>query len=881
MIRNLNSCLVVVLALIAQPYAKADISVDTSKTVAASGGDYTLINENVTINNGGKLTFNNASFGQSQAITVTVNQGGTLELYSTVGNAGNVHDGANLHLANGAFGITLTGDGDIIKSGAGTYVNTLGAFSNSPQSPIVQISLSDKSTIRINEGTWIYGGQFANLNSNKASLYIAPGASINIWDTTNSLRVNALTGEGRIWTTTQYTPAPIVVGNGNGSGTFAGTLDNNAAHTALTCQVDLTKVGTGVQTMTGANTYAGETLVQGGVLAFADGVLSNGAATSGTIGSGPVGVSNGATLEFISSANNTIVGVLSGAGKIQQKKEGSTLTLANTGNSFTGQIQVESGSVVAHSLGANAIVDLQAQGASFEYNSAEGSTGSICLSGTGTFVKSGAGALNVAASDQYQGTTKLAGGTVSFSGSYMGAQTLVQEDTTVTLSGPTPWLTQYYKDTTTNHDNSTGRTEQNTNSTPWALESRTPNSVLSTWTTNSGLDTKNRILLLDNYSTLTYQTDIFVNKDITVDLASRFDDAVAIFTRSINADGSYGEWQTLLNFPENGCQKVTGTVSLGQGQYQMVISMADFGGSTGPYTDTGSNVYGPNGTTAIGAGIRLTGSTELVDSSYNQFIIDSETGDLALGDGSITTVKTNPVIQGPISIDAGKTLTVDNPSVGIQSLTISKPVAGTGTLKLTNSSNSAKPLTINLPGGTAGSLEADANILLNLQGNVGGNFVLNSAQVILDTIVENGTAVARQIGGDVTITGGKIFVDLTGITSDSVLNQVLGSVTIDPETEIIFSTEDLVIPATEITLFATEDGLSLSAAEFERMLTASGALRFAGVSTDGGLKLTIGDGASVPEPTTQLLLIFGLIGLAFLNRRSLAISFDGSVANRR
>jgi autotransporter-associated beta strand protein len=78
------------------------------------------------------------------------------------------------------------------------------------------------------------------------------------------------------------TNATLTVGNNDQSGTFGGTIEDNGA------QLALTKVGGGIETLTGTNTYSGATTVNNGTLAIAG---------SGSISNSTVTVNSGGTLD--------------------------------------------------------------------------------------------------------------------------------------------------------------------------------------------------------------------------------------------------------------------------------------------------------------------------------------------------------------------------------------------------------------------------------------------------------------------------------------------------------------------------------------------------------------------------------------------------------
>lgn len=76
--------------------------------------------------------------------------------------------------------------------------------------------------------------------------------------------VDLVTGTGSVTNSVAATTSTLTVGSANGSGSFGGVISNGAGVLALT------KTGTGTVTLTGLNTYSGNTVVSSGTLALAD-----------------------------------------------------------------------------------------------------------------------------------------------------------------------------------------------------------------------------------------------------------------------------------------------------------------------------------------------------------------------------------------------------------------------------------------------------------------------------------------------------------------------------------------------------------------------------------------------------------------------------------
>jgi autotransporter-associated beta strand protein len=175
--------------------------------------------------------------------------------------------------------------------------------------------------------------------------------------------------------------ATLRVGDNNANATFGGTIqDGNAA-----ASVNLTKIGSGMQTLAGTNTYSGSTTIENGTLRLASSsalpigakVTLGAGTTSGALdlggadatvsllqiaGTGTVNVvgnsstSNNSTLTFAGAAN-TFAGVIkdtlgSGTMKTNLTVNSGTLTLSGA-NTYTGDTNVQGGTLaVTGSLAA-------------------------------------------------------------------------------------------------------------------------------------------------------------------------------------------------------------------------------------------------------------------------------------------------------------------------------------------------------------------------------------------------------------------------------------------------------------------------------------------------------------------------------------------------
>jgi len=155
--------------------------------------------------------------------------------------------------SGGAQGITKTGAGTLILSAANTFVGdtrvTAGNLTIGNalalQSSILDMNASDAGTLTFNQNSTL-------------------GGLMGSRDLDMSTRT-------------------LSIGNNGSSTTYSGALSNGA----------LTKVGSGILTLTGTNTYSGATTVSGGTLTIAGGQLTGGGAVNVTGGNATMIITNG------------------------------------------------------------------------------------------------------------------------------------------------------------------------------------------------------------------------------------------------------------------------------------------------------------------------------------------------------------------------------------------------------------------------------------------------------------------------------------------------------------------------------------------------------------------------------------------------------------
>jgi fibronectin-binding autotransporter adhesin len=229
-------------------------------------------------------------------IVVQSGSSGTLAI-ANIGNSavvfnGNITQNSPLSLFAGGTGSVqlsgvITGTNQITTdtTNAAAYVNLSG---NSPNfaGPV----LVDSGVLRIGSATALSASNTVVLNTG------------SVLDVQNFVTIACLQdGTGAGYVTNSSANARTLTLGGTGTNSFSGTIaDNSPAK-----PTSLVKIGSGIQTLAGADTYTGNTTIGGGTLAIEQATL----ATNSTIT-----VSNGAVLQLDFTVTNTVAGlVLNGA----------------------------------------------------------------------------------------------------------------------------------------------------------------------------------------------------------------------------------------------------------------------------------------------------------------------------------------------------------------------------------------------------------------------------------------------------------------------------------------------------------------------------------------------------------------------------------------
>jgi fibronectin-binding autotransporter adhesin len=340
---------------------------------------------------------------------------GVLEI-SSDGNLGAAAGG--LSIGNGTLrladdvtstrAVTLTGEATFDVVDAATEGMFSGVFSGS--GPLVKTgegTLTLSGTNTYTGGTQIDGG------------VLAVSADNNLGDSAGALTFDG----GTLRYLADFDSARAVTLDTNG-----GTVDTNGFDAALPGQISgdgaLTKQGDGTLTLSGANTYAGGTQINGGVLAVsADGNL--GASTGGlgldggtllladgfTSGRAVTLGANGGTVDT-AGFTAALSGAITGDGDFTKDGTG-TLTLNDDLSGYTGNTAVADGTLVfgdgvtgPHSGDiSNSGTLVFAQSGAFDVYGV--------ISDTGTLVQQGTGTTTLYGINTYTGVTRISAGTLA------------------------------------------------------------------------------------------------------------------------------------------------------------------------------------------------------------------------------------------------------------------------------------------------------------------------------------------------------------------------------------------------------------------------------------------------------------------------------------
>ena len=444
-------------------YASAT-TVNASTTLALNGANTTLpAAGTITLNGGTLLTDENAGYYvlaglMTIAADSFINTTGT----GTTGNLSLLYIDGGM---NSSAARTLTLTPSTIHNGM-VLRNTSGTFNGSLIVNGVGAAPVSRGAIQVSNGAT--GGFMTNtdVTLNNATWNIGLDSNNDANTAGNNFQVRSLSGTGFVVSDNRANT--LTVGVNNGTGSFSGSISNGTGGT-----LSLTKAGTGIQTLSGANiVYTGNTNVNGGTLRFTNTTALN------------TSIANNATVDIdAATAGDSwilLIGrTISGAG-VWNKTGAGRATFRNTTVITSGQFNIQtgtlrndqnssnwSGNTADMDISGGAILDLYADpifvnrltgtgfvqngfgntagnqsgasafierlvvgvnggtstfGGVIRNNATNGTPASGAAVGGGVqFEKNGAGTITLTGTNNYAGVTLVTAGTLLVNGSHTGA----------------------------------------------------------------------------------------------------------------------------------------------------------------------------------------------------------------------------------------------------------------------------------------------------------------------------------------------------------------------------------------------------------------------------------------------------------------------------
>ena len=330
----------------------------------------TAPNVTVTTLSGGALNVNSATATSAISTTVGAIQGGNVKVY----NRGTLN-------VSVPAGPAVTGSMAIANGGVAVFNQTVTGSYNGLLSGVGQVR-------KTGAGLLILTG----VNTNTGLITVSAG----------TLRGNAISLTGNI------ANSSVVQFNQVADGTYAGVISGTG---------QLSKIGTGVLILTGANTYTGLTTVTAGTLRGNTTSLSGNIANSGVV-------------EFNQTTNGTYAGVISGTGQLS--KIGTAVLTLTGANTYTGLTTVSAGTLSGNttSLRGNIV-----NSGVVQFNQTSNGNYTGVISGTGQLSKIGTGVLILTGANTYTGSTGINAGALFIEGNQSSATGAVSVALGATLGG--------------------------------------------------------------------------------------------------------------------------------------------------------------------------------------------------------------------------------------------------------------------------------------------------------------------------------------------------------------------------------------------------------------------------------------------------------------
>jgi autotransporter-associated beta strand protein len=404
-------------------------TLNNNKITAGSingAGNYNLGANELTVGNGGTQTVSGVISGTGGTLIkigvgtlilsgtnsydggLTTISAGTLQL-GNGGTTGSIVDDVfnnsilafnrcNLYIFDGV----ISGNGAVQQNGTGT--TTLTATN------------TYIGATTITDGTLALSGLNGSI-ATSSGVTLTGDAKFDISGTDNGASIKLLTGDAG---TTVYLGGETLTLTG-GSSIFNGVISNTAGGS-------LTKGGTGILTLTAAETYTGETTINNlatialtvnGSVASSSGVTANGtfdvsnispadANITSLAGNGSV-IIGGKNLVITAGDGDTFSGAIIGVGPGGVRLLSGTQTLTGP-NNYTGGTFIDGGTLIGTTTGLQGFINNDSQ---IVFDQDFNGTYSGILNGSGTLTKEGTGIVTLSNVNGYTGATHIDEGVLS------------------------------------------------------------------------------------------------------------------------------------------------------------------------------------------------------------------------------------------------------------------------------------------------------------------------------------------------------------------------------------------------------------------------------------------------------------------------------------
>ena len=314
-------------------------------------------------------------------------------------------------IISGGGGLTVAAAGTLTLTGANTYSGgtTVAAGTLTGNATSLQGDITNLAAVIFNQNV---DGTYAGVISGAGTLEKTGLAGLtlsgaNTYSGGTTVTAGFLEGDAASLQGGILNNATVIF-NQAADGTYAGAMSGTGM---------LVKTGAGKLTLTGANTYSGDTAVAAGIL-------------EGDSTSLQGNIANDTAVIFNQAADGTYAGVLGGVGTLEKTGAGKlTLTGANV---YTGGTTVTEGTLQGSATSLQGDI---LNNAAVVFNQAVDGTYANVISGTGTFVKMGAGTLTLSGANTYLGTTGVIAGELQINGSIGAGLTSVADGAAISGTG--------------------------------------------------------------------------------------------------------------------------------------------------------------------------------------------------------------------------------------------------------------------------------------------------------------------------------------------------------------------------------------------------------------------------------------------------------------